>query len=75
MNKISPQAKAALEAYIRDYPEEYAREIQRAREVVFKCTGVLSSINYALQHANGCNQCSHELGIFTIEVTLPKAPL
>lgn len=74
MDALSPQAKAALEAYIRDNPEEYAREIKKAREVAFKCTGVLSSIDDAIKHAISCTQCSRELGFVTIDIQLPEAP-
>ncbi len=71
MDFLSPQMRAAFEAYKRDYPEEYARERRKAREVALRCVGVLGSVDDALDHAFGCAKCSRALGIVTIEIKAP----
>ncbi len=72
-DKLSPEMQAAYEAYKREHPEEVAEAHRKAREVAFKCSGILRSYEDSMQHVVGCKECEHALGIITIDIKMPKA--
>ncbi len=73
-DEYTPHMRGAYEEHKRENPEEVAEAQRKAREIVFKCTGVLRSYENSMPHVSECKKCAQALGVLTIDIELPKAP-
>ncbi len=72
-DELSPSMCALYEKYKQEHPQEVAQAHRTAREIAFKCTGVLHSYEGSMVHVVECKKCAPALGLIAMDLAVPKA--